>query len=59
MNGGMLMLKRLLSSIVILIVFVPLLMTGGIPFSLFVGILSLLAFKEMLDLNKSHSKIPK
>ena len=59
MNGGMLMLKRLLSSIVILIVFVPLLMTGGIPFSLFVGILSLLAFKEMVDLRVSHSKIPK
>ena len=59
MNGGMFMLKRLLSSIVILIVFVPLLMTGGIPFSLFVGILSLLAFKEMVDLRVSHSKIPK
>lgn len=52
------MLKRILSAIVMLIIFVPLLIAGGRPFSIAVGVLALLACKEMIDLKKSHSKIP-
>lgn len=52
------MIKRLLSAIVMLIILVPILIAGGRAFSLAVGIISLLACKEMLDLKKSHSKYP-
>ncbi len=55
--GGF-MLKRILSAIVLCLIFIPLFLAGGKAFMLGVGIVSLLAFKEMLDLKKSHSKIP-
>jgi len=52
------MLKRIISAIVMILVFVPLLVAGGRAFSVAVGVLALLACKEMIDLQKSHSKIP-
>ena len=52
------MVKRVLSAIVMLLVFTPILLAGGRVFFIAVGVLALLAFKEFLDLRKSHSKIP-
>ena len=52
------MIKRILSAIFLLLVFVPILIAGGRPFSVAVGVLSLLGLKEILDLRKSHSDIP-
>ena len=52
------MLKRIISAAVMLIVLVPILIAGGRAFYLAVGIIALLALKEILDLKKSHSKIP-
>ncbi|MBE6154232.1 MAG: phosphatidate cytidylyltransferase [Firmicutes bacterium] len=53
------MKKRLISAIVMLIIVVPVIYLGGDIFRLGVGIVSLLALKEMLDLKKSHKEIPK
>ncbi len=52
------MIKRCLSAIVLLLILIPVLIAGGKAFCLAVGIISILAFKEMLDLRTSHSKIP-
>lgn len=52
------MLKRILSAIVMLLIFIPILIAGGRAFFIAVGVIALLAFKEFLDLHKSHSKIP-
>ena len=52
------MLKRILSAIVMLLIFIPILIAGGRAFFIAVGVIALLAFKEFLDLYKSHSKIP-
>ena len=52
------MIKRCLSAIVLLLILIPVLIAGGKVFCLAVGIISILAFKEILDLQKSHSKIP-
>lgn len=52
------MLKKVISAIVMLLIFIPILLAGGKVFYLTVGILALFACKEMLDLKESHSKIP-
>ncbi len=50
--------KRVLSGIVLMLLLVPLFLAGGRVFTIAVGIISLLAFKELMDLKESHSKIP-
>lgn len=52
------MKKRIISSIVLAIIFIPLFIAGGRSYAITMGILSLLSFKEILDLKESHSKIP-
>ena len=52
------MLKRLISSIVLIIIFLPIIIFGGRTFLIVSGILACLSLKEILDLKKSHSKIP-
>jgi len=52
------MKKRIISAIVMLIIIVPIIYFGGSIFRIGVGIISLLALKEMLDLKKSHKPIP-
>lgn len=52
------MKKRLMSTIVMLIVVIPLVYYGGAYFKIGVGIVSILALKEILDLKVSHHKIP-
>lgn len=49
---------RLISAGVALAIIIPLLWLGGIPFAIGMGILSVLAYKEILDLKKSHNEIP-
>jgi len=52
------MLKRIISASFLILVLVPILIAGGRPFSIAIGILSLLGLKEIMDLKKSHSEIP-
>ena len=48
------MKKRLLSAVIMLLIFIPLLILGGIYFKVFVTILGLLATKEILNLKKDN-----
>ena len=52
------MKKRIISAIVMLIIVIPLVWYGNDLFRLGVGVVSLLALKELLDLKKSHQEIP-
>lgn len=52
------MKKRVISAIVALIIVVPLIIVGGKPFEIGVGVLSVLGLKEFIDLKKHHKKIP-
>ena len=52
------MKKRIISAIVALIIVVPLVLIGGIYFKLLICLVGALALKEIIDLNKSHNKIP-
>lgn len=52
------MKKRIISAIVMLIIVIPVIWYGGDLFRLGVGLVSILALKEMLDLKKSHHSIP-
>ena len=52
------MKKRVLSAAVLLTIFIPLLAIGGIPFKIGVGIVSILAFKEVIDLKKKDRELP-
>lgn len=49
---------RLISAIVAIAILVPLMWVGKLPFAIAVGILSVLAYKEIVDLKKSHGDIP-
>lgn len=50
---------RILSAAVALAIIIPLIWVGGYPFAIGMGILSVLAYKEVIDLKKSHKPIPK
>ena len=52
------MKKRIISAIVMLAIVIPVVWYGGNLFRLGVGIVSILALKEMLDLKKSHHELP-
>lgn len=52
------MKKRVISAIVMMIICIPLLILGGIPFRILVGIIGILGYKEFLDL-KGFKKYPK
>ena len=45
------MRKRIVSSVIMLIIFIPLIILGKIPFALGVGLISILAFREISKLN--------
>jgi len=49
---------RVISAAIALAIIIPLLLIGGYPFAIGVGIISILAYKEILDLKKSHKEIP-
>ncbi|MBR1818078.1 MAG: phosphatidate cytidylyltransferase [Bacilli bacterium] len=52
------MLKRCISAIIMLAIFIPVILIGGIPFQVVCVLLALVAYKELIDLKESHSKIP-
>ena len=52
------MKKRVVSAIIMLLIVIPILILGGIPYSLAVGLISLLAYKELLDIRKNNRDYP-
>lgn len=52
------MKTRVVSAVVALAIIVPLLIIGGKPFALAMGILAVLAYKEIVELKESHNKLP-
>ncbi len=52
------MKKRILSAAILIAIFVPLIVIGGLPFKIGVGIVSVLAFKEAIDLKKKEKDLP-
>ena len=52
------MKTRIISAIVALIIIVPLIALGGIYYTMGICIIAALAYKEIIDLPKSHGKIP-
>ncbi len=52
------MKKRIISAILMIIICVPILILGGRIFAILVGMLGVLALKELIDLKESHNKIP-
>lgn len=49
---------RVISAAVALAILIPFIIIGGYPFAVVVGIVSVLAYKEILDLKKAHKEIP-
>ena len=49
---------RVISALVALAILIPLLCIGGVPFAIGIGIISVLAYKEILELKRSHQEIP-
>ena len=49
---------RLISAAVALLILIPLLFVGGIPFAIVIGIIAVLGYKEIIDLKKHHNEIP-
>lgn len=49
---------RIISAVVALAIVIPLIILGGIFFQIGICIIAVLAFKEMIDLKKSHGEIP-
>lgn len=52
------MKKKVISAICIIIVAIPLLLIGGLPFYIGLAILSMLAYKEIVTLKVAHHKVP-
>ncbi len=52
------MKTRVISAVVALLIVIPLIYFGGSIFAFGVGVISLLAYKELLDLKKFHNEIP-
>ncbi len=52
------MKTRIVTAVIALLIVVPLVLLGGIYFKLLVCLIGALAFKEIIDLKKSHGNIP-
>ena len=52
------MTKRVLSAVILILVFVPLLFVGGLPFNIFMSILGLLALYELIHIKESKKRLP-
>lgn len=52
------MKKRIISAIFLLLILIPLIIEGNKTFALAVGIIGMLGLKEIIDLKKSHGRIP-
>ena len=51
------MKKRVISAIVALIIVIPLIILGGYPYYIGVGIVSIIGFKEMLSVREKEKKM--
>ena len=49
---------RTISAIIVILIAIPFIIVGNIPFALIISFLGIYGYKEMLDLNKSHKEIP-
>lgn len=49
------MKKRVVSAFIMFLIIIPILILGGIPYSLMIGLVSLIAYKEMIDLRKNKN----
>ena len=58
-NRGKIMKKRIISAIVAFIIVVPLIILGNYFFTFGVCVIAMLAYKELIDLKKSHNEYPK
>ncbi len=52
------MKKRVLSAAILIAIFVPLIIIGGLPFKIGVGLVSILTYKEVIDLKKREKDLP-
>ncbi|MGN0973706.1 MAG: phosphatidate cytidylyltransferase [Bacilli bacterium] len=52
------MKKRIISAIVLLLIFIPLLIIGGLPFRILGALVSLLAIYELLNIRENRKKFP-
>ena len=52
------MTKRVLSAIAMVLIFVPLLFVGGLPFNIFMSILGLCALYELIHMKESKKRLP-
>ena len=51
-------MKRIISAIIMIIVFVPLLITGGKPFTVLLSLLAILGLYELLHMRETKKKFP-
>ena len=52
------MTKRIISAIVLVAVFVPLLLIGGFPFSIFMSLVGILGLYELIHIRESKKEFP-
>ena len=52
------MKKRIISAIILLAIFIPVLIKGGMLFDIFAYIIAILALKEFLDIKNSKKELP-
>ena len=49
---------RIISALVMLLIFVPLLLTGGIPFAVLMLLISLIGLHEIFKVKKKQKEVP-
>ncbi len=52
------MKTRIISALVLLVIFIPLLLIGKLPFAIFMTLVALLGLKELLDIRKKNHELP-
>ena len=51
------MKKRVISAIIMIGILIPILIVGGIPYCLAIGILASVAYKELIEIRKEKSNL--
>ena len=52
------MTKRVLSAVALLVIFIPLLYIGGLPFTILMSLLGLMSLYELINIKESKKKMP-
>ena len=50
--------KRIISAIIMLLIVIPIIYIGGIPYSLAIGLIGCMAYKELIDLRNNKNDFP-